>query len=159
MTKLSGGLQSVKMYQYTECGLSDVYLHNVDVVQDDHGEETYRIINVLSLHKLIASVIIDRSRGSMTGEEFRFLRSEMGFTQEEMGKKLGRDRATIGRWERGAAIVGPAAETVMKLLAAEKLQIESDRSVEQMASDWTDAVAGTIRIDGEDPNNYQLLAA
>ena len=74
----------------------------------------------------------------MTGDEFRFLRSEMGLTQEEAGKLLGRDRVTISRWERGETTIDPAVETVMKALANEKLGIDSHLTVEEMASqsDW-----------------------
>ena len=149
----------MKTYQYTECGLSNVFIDDVDVVQDDQGEETYTIKNILGLHKVIAHAIISRPRQRMTGEEFRFLRSEMGLTQEEAGKRLGRDRVTISRWERGETTIDPAVETVMKVLAIEKLGIDPDLSVEEMASqsDWAVEVT-EIRIDGKNPSQYRLAA-
>ena len=149
----------MKTYQYTECGLSNVFIDDVDVVQDDQGEETYAIKNILGLHKVITHAIISRSRQRMTGEEFRFLRSEMGLTQEEAGKRLGRDRVTISRWERGETTIDPAVETVMKVLAVEKLGIDPALSVEEMASrsDWAVEVT-EIRIDGKNPNQYRLAA-
>ena len=149
----------MKTYHYTECGLSNVFIDDVDVVQDNQGEETYTIKNILGLHKLIAHTIVSRLRQRMTGNEFRFLRSEMGLTQEEAGKRLGRDRVTISRWERGETTIDPAVETVMKMLAIEKLGIDRDMTVEELASqaDWAVEVS-EIRIDGRDPSNYRLAA-
>ena len=149
----------MKTYQYTECGLSNVFIDDVDVVQDSRGEETYTIRNILGLHKLIAHTIVSRPRQRMTGDEFRFLRSEMGLTQEEAGKRLGRDRVTVSRWERGETTIDPAVETVMKMLAIEKLGINRDMTVEELVSraDWAVEVS-EIRIDGRDPSNYRLAA-
>ena len=149
----------MKTYQYSECGLNHVFIDDVDVVQDDQGEETYTIRNILGLHKLIAHAIISRPRQRITGDEFRFLRSEMGLTQEEAGKLLGRDRVTISRCERGETTIDPAVETVMKALANEKLGIDPHLTVEEMASqsDWAVEVT-KIRIDGRNPSHYRLAA-
>lgn len=143
-----------KIYRYTECGLDNVFLEGVDVQQDDHGEEVYSIENILSLHKMIAHAIISR-RSGLAGPELRFLRSEMGLTQEELAKRLSCTRVTISRWERDEETINFNAELIVKLLAAEKLDIDSDMTIEDMAlnSDWS-AQATEIRIDGSDPRHY-----
>ena len=146
-----------KIYRYTECGLDNVFLEGVDVLQDDHGDEVYHIENILGLHKMIAYAIISR-RGGLSGPELRFLRSEMGLTQEELAKRLGCTRVTISRWERNEEAISLNAEMVMKLLAAEKLDINPDMSIEDMAlnSDWSAQVT-EIRIDGSDPQHYKPI--
>lgn len=146
-----------KIYRYTECGLDNVFLEGVDVLQDDHGEEVYRIENILGLHKMIAHAIISR-RGGLSGPELRFLRSEMGLTQEELAKRLGCTRVTISRWERNEEAINRNAEVVVKLLTAEKLDIDPDMSIEDMAlnSDWS-AQVSEIRIDGSDPQHYKPI--
>jgi len=146
-----------KIYRYTECGLDNVFLEGVDVLQDDHGDEVYRIENILDLHKLIAYAIISR-RGGLSGPELRFLRSEMGLTQEELAKRLGCTRVTISRWERNEEAINLNAEVVVKLLTAEKLDIDPDMSIEDMAlnSDWSAQVT-EIRIDGSDPQHYKRI--
>ena len=145
-------------YRYTECGLDNVFIEGVDVVQDDHGETVCRIENVLGLHKTIAHAIIGRRGQAMSGPELRFLRSEMGLTQEEMAKILRRERVTVGRWERGENAIDSNAELVVRLLAAERLDINPDMTIEEMSRDteWRAQVT-EIRIDGSDPKHYRPI--
>ena len=75
----------VKGYHYTECGLKNVYIVGLSVDKDD-GEETIQIPNIQELHWLIAKDILESK--SMNGEEIRFLRTEMGYTPEELSKEL-----------------------------------------------------------------------
>ena len=147
-------------YRYTECGLDNVFIEGVDVVQDDHGETVYRIPNVLGLHGTIAHAIIGRRGQAMSGPELRFLRSEMGLTQEEMAKLLQCGRVTVGRWERGESAIDPNAEIVARLLAAERLGVGPDMTVEEMSrnAEWRAQVT-EIRIDGSDPKRYRPIAA
>ena len=67
-------------YQYTACGLDNVYLEKMNVVQDDAGEKFIPAIG--ELHRVIAEGII--TAPSMTGKEIRFLRTEMGQNQDEL---------------------------------------------------------------------------
>jgi len=149
---------SNEAYRYTECGLDNVFIEGLDVVTDDHGEEVYGIPNILTLHKMIAEAIITNATG-MSGKELRFLRTEMGYTQEQLADLLQIERITMGRWERGDKAVNANAETVIRLLAAEKLEIGLDISVEKMtkSSVWSSELT-EIRIDGSDPENYRPIA-
>ena len=144
-------------YRYSECGLDNVFLEGVVVQQDAHGEEVYTIEHILGLHKAIAHAIVSR-RGGMSGSELRFIRSEMGLTQEELAKRLQCARITISRWERSEEAINLNAELVVKLLCAEKLCVDPDMTVEDMAlcSDWSAEVT-EIRIDGSDPSDYRPI--
>ena len=150
-------MMRMKTYRYTECGLDNVFLEGVDVLQDDQGDEVYCIENILELHKMIAHAIISR-HGGLSGPELRFLRTEMGLTQEELAKRLSCTRVTISRWERDEETMNLNAEVIVKLLAAEKMGIDRDMSSEDMAlnSDWS-TQGTTIRIDGSDPSHYRPI--
>ena len=84
-------------YHYTECGLPDVWIEGCHV-EDDAGEETIRIPKVRSLHRLISKGIVS-SAGTLTGPELRYLRTEMGLTQTQLGELVHRgalDRLALG---------------------------------------------------------------
>ena len=146
-------------YRYTECGLDNVIIEGARMVIDDAGEDVVCISNVASLHRAIAYAIISHAQG-MSGEELRFLRTELGYTQDELAEILSVTRLTIGRWERGQTSIDAQAEFIIRMLTAEKLEIDIGMSVEEMAKrcGWR-AERTEIRIDGSDPANYRPLAA
>ena len=113
----------VSRYHYTACGLDDVIIEGLAPVIDDAGERTYRIPNVIGLHRAIAHSIVTRSHG-ITPAELRFLRTEMELTQAELALVLKKDHQTVGRWERGETPIDSNAEVVIRMLACEKLQLD-----------------------------------
>lgn len=66
-------------YRYADSGLDNVIVEGVNFVADDSGEECVMIPNINGLHRTIAHGIVVR-RGSMSGRELRFIRTEMGMT-------------------------------------------------------------------------------
>lgn len=146
-------------YHYTECGLDNVLIEGVRVTIDDDGDAVVTIRNVNGLHKAIAQAIISR-HGLMNGPELRFLRTEMGLTQAELAKHIHREALGVGRWERGEIVIDSNAETVIRLLAQEKLKIEINASIEEITG-YSVQTAGLqpIRIDGSNPEEYRPMAA
>jgi DNA-binding transcriptional regulator YiaG len=146
-------------YLYTESGLDNVVIRDMHVETDEAGEEVYAIPNIIGLHKVIARCIITR-RHSIDPAELRFLRTEMGLTQAELAQVVKKDHQTIGRWERGETEIDPNAELVIRMLAAERLGIDPELSVEELAKRCVaSAATDVIVIDGSDPDNYQPRAA
>lgn len=146
-------------YKYTECGLDNVVIHGMTVLQDDAGEEVYSIPNIKGLHKLIAHCIVKHSRG-ISPKELRFLRTEMGLTQNELGEIVKKDHQTVGRWERGEVPIDETAEMIVRLLAAERLKLELDVPLAELAKRCVpSAQFQVINIDGSDPRNYRPIAA
>ena len=90
----------VKGYHYTECGLKNVYITGLPVISDD-GEEAIQIPNIQELHWLIAKDILESK--SMNGDEVRFLRTEMGYTPEELSEQLNMALRTLKSIENGKA--------------------------------------------------------
>ncbi len=87
-----------KGYHYTECGLKNVYIEGLAVV-NDNDEEVIQIPNIQELHWLIAKDILESK--SMNGDEIRFLRTEMGYTPEEFSKQLNIALRTLKSMENG----------------------------------------------------------
>jgi len=145
----------MKTYKYTECGLDNVLVHGVTFMQDDAGEEVVCIPNINGLHRAIAHGIVTR-RSAMAGKELRFLRTEMGMTQAELAELIHREPLAISRWERGEVPIDTNAETLIRLHAAETLDLAIDATVKEI-SGWTIPRAREvpIEIDGSDPSNYQ----
>ena len=96
-------------YRYTECGLDNVFIKGIEPTIDDHGEEVHWIPNVNGLHKIIAYGIVEGGTG-MSGQELRFLRTEMGLTQAELAKHVHCDAQTVARWEKGQTPIQATAE-------------------------------------------------
>jgi len=148
----------MSVYNYTESGLGNVFIEGVDFVTDDAGEECITIPNINGLHRAIASGII-RQRSGMTGREMRFLRTEIGLTQAELAIIVHREALAISRWERGEVPIDSNAEALIRLFAAQRLELDAIDVKD--VSGWCIPRAETppIVIDGSDPDNYVLKAA
>lgn len=145
-------------YRYTECGLDHVIIKGIDFLADDAGEACITIPNVNGLHQAIACGIIRRPSG-MSGRELRFLRTEMGMTQAELADMVHRENIAVSRWERGERPIDSNAEALIRLYAAEKLNLPTEADVRTIAG-WCIPSAETppIIIDGSDPSFYKLAA-
>lgn len=146
-------------YRYTECGLDNVFIEGIEPRVDDHGEDVQCILNVNGLHKTIAYGIVESDRG-MSGQELRFLRTEMGFTQAELAKHVHCDAQTIARWEKSQTPIQAAAEVIIRVLVREKLGLDAYGSIEDVAAKCIPkaTVERSIVIDGRNPKKYQLAA-
>lgn len=146
-------------YRYTESGLENVNIRGMRTCVDDAGEEVYCIPNILGLHEVIAHCIITRSHG-IRPEELKFLRTEMGLTQAELAQIVKKDHQTIGRWERGDNPIDQNAEALIRVIAAERLQIDPELPVEDIARRCIPAADfEAIVIDGSQPDHYRPIAA
>lgn len=146
-------------YQYTECGLDNVFIEGMNVVEDHAGEETVTIPAIGLLHQVIAEGIVTLS-SKMSGKELRFLRTEMGMTQEKLAEVLKVTTLTVSRWEREESPIKDAAEMLIRLMAVKRLKLDSEMDVDDVSEKVTLSVrTDPIRIDGSDPMQYQLMAA
>lgn len=145
-------------YRYKESGLDNVIIEGAHVLVDDSGEACVTIPNVNGLHKAIACGIVQR-RSTMIGRELRFLRTEMGMTQAELAAYVHREPLAISRWERSENEIDANAETLIRLLATEKLGLPA-MPVSEVAG-WCVPTAQTppLVIDGSDPENYRAKIA
>jgi DNA-binding transcriptional regulator YiaG len=95
-----------KYLQYTACGLDNVWLANGYKVKTTRHGDAVAVNDVDGLHKLIAQTLIDKP-GRLTGKEFRFLRTQLGLSQEALGVVLDFSENAVSLWERKDSV--PAA--------------------------------------------------
>jgi DNA-binding transcriptional regulator YiaG len=150
----------MKLYRYTESGLDNVVIEGMAPCINDHGEQVFCIENPVGLHRAIATAIVDHAKG-MSGKELRFLRTEMGMTQAELAQLVHRDSQSIGRWEKGQNPIEGTAETVIRTLAIQRLELHvSATSIEALSQKCVPtAELQRIVIDGHDPEHYRAKAA
>ncbi|MBN9036187.1 helix-turn-helix domain-containing protein [Novosphingobium sp. SCN 63-17] len=147
-------------HHYTESGLQNVFIDGLDFVIDDDGDEIITIPAVNELHHVIALGIISHKHG-MSGDELRFLRTEMGYTQAELAELVHHDKQSIGRWERGEYEIDSTAEAIIRRLAIEKLNLNTDSGIDELSRRSIPTVQPqpiNIRR-ANDNGGYQLMAA
>lgn len=123
-------------YHYTECGLDNIIIEADFITIDDSGEEIVTIPAIGQLHDTIAQGLIAQEN-ALSGTEIRFLRTEMGMTQAELAQLLHRDTQTVGRWERGEVALDATQDIVIRQLAAQKLDLLLEASIESQSQKVT----------------------
>lgn len=115
-------------YHYRACGLDDVYLLNgFDIEETAYGRGV-SVHNVDDLHRAIGLRVIS-DRKPLSAREFRFLRKQMGFTQEQLAKRLRVDVQTVARYEKDQTAIPGATDAVLRFLYAVFL-IPAERRME-----------------------------
>lgn len=92
------------MFHYVDCGLLNVWLSNgYKTIKTPYGNAT-AIEDVAGLHRAIGTQLA-REKRHLSGREFRFLRKELGLSQEMLGQWLGyTDGQQIAKWEKAARV-------------------------------------------------------
>lgn len=100
--------QPKEPYHYKECGLDDVFLLCGYEEHETPYGKGISVKNVDELHMAIGQHIAIHKK-VLNGQEVRFLRKQLDYTQAELGKYLGVDAQTVARWEKDQIpIPGPA---------------------------------------------------
>jgi len=87
------------MHHYLGCGLPNVWLENgFHVRQTEHGE-AIAIEDARDLHKVIGVLVAHKS-SPLSGAEFRFLRKELGLSQESLAEIVGKSSQAVALWEK-----------------------------------------------------------
>lgn len=87
------------MYQYSTCGLENVFLKNGYTLKETPYGPGIAIDDIDGLHRAIAQDIL-RQKTPLTGQQFRFLRKEQDLTQAELAGILGVSEQTAAAWEK-----------------------------------------------------------
>lgn len=123
----------MKPFHYTACGLNNVFIHGLDVVCDDAGNDTFHIPRINQLHRVIAEGIVSHEF-AMDGSELRFLRTEMGYTQARLAEIMKVKPLTVGRWERSDTPIGAVEEAFIRKHAIETLKLPVEDTIEQLST-------------------------
>jgi DNA-binding transcriptional regulator YiaG len=92
-----------KYFHYTACGLDNVWLANGFKFKSTRHGNAVAVNDVEGLHQLIAITLIDKP-GRLTGKEFRFLRTQLGLSQEALATMLGFTENSVSLWERKGTV-------------------------------------------------------
>lgn len=105
-------------YHYTESGLSNIVLADVDVRSCAKcGEREVVIPRLDELHRAIAREVIEQ-KGQLVPEQIRFLRKYLGWSQSDLAAHMSVQSETVSRWETGNQEMGPVADRLLRLLVA-----------------------------------------
>ena len=85
---------------YTLCGLDNVWLANGYQTKDTKYGRAISVFDTEGLHHLLAMALINKT-GLLNGKEFRFLRVQLGLSQQRLGGFLGGlSENAVSLWER-----------------------------------------------------------
>jgi DNA-binding transcriptional regulator YiaG len=88
-----------KQFHYTACGLDNVWLENGYTLKETPIGQAVSVQDVNGLHELLALQLAQKP-GLLTGKEFRFLRVQLGLSQEALGRLLDFSENAVSLWER-----------------------------------------------------------
>lgn len=130
----------MSMYHYTACGLDNVWLENGYTLKATRYGKGVSVNDVDGLHKLLAAKLVEK-QGLLNGKEFKFLRVQLGLSQEGLGKLMGVSENAVSLWERKDT-VPLAHDHLLRLMVLGKMQgntkigeaIERVQTVQKLAN-------------------------
>lgn len=103
---------------YVACGLPNVWLENgYDILETTKGK-AFKIHNMEELHDAICMALAEKDE-LLTGDEIRFLRTELSMSRKMLGLSLGCSPETIKKWEAGENTISKSADIVLRALSRE----------------------------------------
>lgn len=108
--------QSNQRHNYTESGLDNVYLDNIELlVCRKCGDQSPVIPRILDLHAAIARSIALQAT-PLRGEDLRFLRKQLGMRARDWSRLLRVDTSTFSRWENNEQQMGAQSDALVRFL-------------------------------------------
>ncbi len=117
-------------YKYTVSGLKNVYLAGIHVYNCPECDVRLPVIpKIEQLHDLLTRVIASK-RGSLTGDEIKFLRKNAGFPANKFAALLGIDPSHLSRVENGhTSSFGESADRLARAIAVTARDAEAAREI------------------------------
>lgn len=132
-----------ELYHYTESGLPNVYLVNVDVYRCEQcGIEVASIPYPRELHLLIVTDTL-RKPSPMTGDEFRFIRKTLMMQPKEFADLLAVETQAILDWQK-AKTLNRQSDSLVRFVVAKVLgqqgeveeRVDTPMPAEIIEDDW-----------------------
>ena len=159
--ELCGGKTKIlkgQTWHYTESGLDDVYMYNVEVRTClSCDAKSPRLPRINDLHATIGRAVA-LQKTSLSGSEARFLRKHLGLQAKEWAVLLRLPAETLSRWENDKQVIGAQSDSLLRALYFLKLAEQGhkipDRTVEEMAAIVADSETLNVLINVDNPNVY-----
>jgi putative zinc finger/helix-turn-helix YgiT family protein len=113
-------------HRYTESGLSNVILENVEIRScPECGEREIVIPKMAKLHQMIAWKLV-LTQSTLTAEVIKYLRKWLGLSSADFALHMGVRPETVSRWESKAAgfAMSVTADRLLRLLVANHDPVE-----------------------------------
>lgn len=143
--------RSVRAHHYTECGLANIFLKNIEVdTCPACGEEVIHVPAIADLHRLIARRLVTK-QGALAPDEIRFLRKQLGWGADDFARQMFVTEGTVAAWEGGRARLGEAHEILLRMFVATrepKTEYDSERGepdVQPHAKELLEAITKATR--------------
>ena len=108
----------VKLYQYEESGLPNVYLQGVRVAQCQNcGNVDVIIPYPRKIHRAIALALAN-SPFRLAGPQVRFLRKRTQLNQQQFAAHVSATELRVQEWESSTAAIDPVTDRLTRMLAA-----------------------------------------
>src|SRR4051812_49690532 len=115
---MDGQAMNEGAFHYTDSGLDYVFLTDGYKIRETKRGVSVAIERIDELHDGIAKLIVTMPY-PLRGQEVRFLRSMLGYSQEELGRKLGVRRNAVAVYERNRLKAIPAqSDHLMRMFYA-----------------------------------------
>ncbi len=132
-------------FHYTASGLDNVYLLGGYLLEKTSYGDAVTINNIKELHQAIGIHLIGLPR-PLSSKEFRFLRKEIGASQQKFGDMLGGlDGQTIARYEKGETAINGSSERLSRMVYAMNLMDRND--LQEMVQSIKDAFDSKLNED------------
>lgn len=104
-------------YAFTECGLKNVVLQGVEIIQCPQcGDEQVVIPHLDELMRTLAVAVISQPF-RLQGEDVRFLRKYLKMTQVEFASYLEIDKTNLSKWENNDDKIGEQSDRLIRSIA------------------------------------------
>jgi putative zinc finger/helix-turn-helix YgiT family protein len=101
-------------YAFTECGLKNVILQGVEIIQcPECGDEQVIIPHMDDLMRALALAVISQPY-RLQGEDVRFLRKYLKMTQVEFASYLEIDKTNLSKWENNEDRIGEQSDRLIR---------------------------------------------
>lgn len=151
-------------YHYTECGLDNIYLINGFEVLSSPRGDVVQIHNEDGLLEAIGYMLVSEKKW-LCGQEVKFLRKELGLTQNDLSAILGMDIQAFARWERGErSRDAAAADRLLRVLYCEhvngnpriKESLERLAALDEILGDEAWSAASISFVNNEEDRHHWM---
>src|SRR5436309_1722408 len=115
-------------YHYNECGLNNIYLINGFEITQVNGDKEILIHDIHGLHKAIGMALVYK-RGTLFGDEIKFIRTTLDFSQTMLATLLGCTYQTVLLWEKNKTPISKTADRLLRAIFFDYLNPETDRTI------------------------------